>query len=172
MTYCRFSSDSFRSDVKAYRTVDQQYAIQVAETRVALADNVRDPLCELRNRMKGEKPLRVEFDQAMEGRREFLLHVEDAPRFSINGPEDGRVIVVDTLNELDGELRRLRSLGYRVPEVAFERLEDEMAAERMACAPSGDGMLDEEQEEVMASIMSALSEAVEAREAQKQDALG
>lgn len=168
MSYCRFSSNSFRSDVHVY-CEGEAYVIRVASERVAIPDDLRDPVCELRRRMRGEKPPRIEFDQALEGRREFRTQVENAPTFPINGPMDGERIEVSTLDDLEASLEKLKTLGYRVPNQAFERIDDERQAAQISSGV--DAHLDSEKDEIMAEIMGVLSEAVERREAEQQGAV-
>lgn len=112
MSYCRFSSDNWKSDVYVYES-DEGYQIHVAD-----------------NRIVGDAPPLLDvFGAGFAARyREQMEFVNQAERVKINGVFDGADFTLATLAELRDKLRELTAAGYHVPEYVFETIAEEIAA--------------------------------------------
>jgi hypothetical protein len=116
MSYCRFSSDNWKSDVCVYESADG-FEVHVAT-----------------NRMVGEIPpllvLTEENREAYLDRyQEQMTAVEAAERVPINGPHDGKSFTFGTVQGLFFCLKGLQDAGYHVPQFVFEAIEEEMNEE-------------------------------------------
>jgi hypothetical protein len=100
MSYCRFSSDNFKSDVYVYAHIAGGFMTHVAA-----------------NRIVGGIPPDVAY-------RDFMA--EPPEREPIGGPHDGESFATDSIEETIELLRDLQSKGYHVPTHAFERLNNEL----------------------------------------------
>jgi len=113
MSYCRWSSDDFKSDIYAYET-DGGYEILVADNRVV-----------------GECPhldwsTPKSFVESGQKQREFLATCE---RTKIGLPFDGGSFFLQTAQEFRDKLLELRSIGYYVPQEAIDRINEEIQEE-------------------------------------------
>lgn len=116
MSYCRWSSDNWKSDVYAYES-DAGFVVHVAANRIV---GEVPPLPEL------TRATAAEYATASKAAHAYLDACEHRP---IGLPFDGM-----TFNEADAEglrdrLLALREAGYSVPQFAIDALEDEMAEE-------------------------------------------
>lgn len=116
MSYCRWSSDNWKSDVYVYADVSGGFTIHVAGNKV-VGEAPRLPA------IGAVAP--KEWAEAYEVQRKWL---ETAKHEPIGLPFDGK-----SFNEPDEEatisrLLELRGLGYHVPENALEGLREEMQA--------------------------------------------
>lgn len=114
MSYCRWSSDNFASDVYVYEYVHGGFNIHVAGNRIV--GNV-PPLPNI---------LEVGNDEFVAAHRRQMDFVRSAKHAPIGLPHDG-----ETFNEPDipatiARLLELRAAGYIVPEYALEALREEM----------------------------------------------
>lgn len=117
MSYCRFSSDDFQSDVYAYADVNGGYTVWLAARRLV---GKLTPLPEL---TKGNIE---EYMRAVEVQRGELETMDKGP---VNLPYAGERINYVTLEDfLDGMLY-LRKLGYHVPNEAIDRIREEMRSD-------------------------------------------
>lgn len=114
MSYCRFSSDDWRSDVYVYESVDGGYVIDIASSKVT-GDIPRLPVW--------QEVTAQEFVDAVNAQMNFL---ENAPRELITLPYVGGNFNEPTLHALFFRLVELRDLGYRIPEHVFVTLKEEM----------------------------------------------
>ena len=111
MSYCRFSSDTFRCDIYAYLGWSG-YTIHVAA-----------------NRIVGDVPPLLldadpkEFMRAYERQRAFLT---TARHEDITLPHAGETFVEDTLEDFERRLLYLREIGYRFPDHVLDEIRDEM----------------------------------------------
>ena len=118
MSYCRFSSDDWASDLYVYAHVDGGYAIHVAGNRV-----VGDvPKCE----HLFTKDTLPQFFEAHEVQMRFL---DTAKRVPIGLPCDGESYYLATALETLDKLYDLRDLGYHVPQYALDALKEEADAD-------------------------------------------
>lgn len=112
MSFCRFSSDNWHSDVYVYES-EQGYEIHVAA-----------------NRITGNIPILPEMthenaDAWVKAHGEQLEFVQQAERAPIGGPFDGAWFTLATPGECATKLREIAAADYHVPEYVFEELEDE-----------------------------------------------
>ena len=116
MSYCRFSSDNWKSDVYVYES-DNGFEVHVAASRV-----VGDipPLLELSEENREAYSDRYQ---------EQMTAVSTAERVPINGPHDGKSFTFGTVQELFYCLKGLQEAGYHVPQFVFEAIEEEMNEE-------------------------------------------
>ena len=112
MSYCRFSSDNWRSDVYAYADVSGGYTTHVASNRVI-----------------GDVPTLPRFDNRsfLEAYRRQMDFLRDAKREPIGGPYDGDSFNDEGLEEFLARLLSLREAGYYVPDGAIEAVREEIA---------------------------------------------
>ena len=121
MSYCRFSSDNWASDIYCYES-DAGFVIHVAG-----------------NRVKGDVPVLPEFEsrtlqlftQAYEVQMAFL---ESAERQEIGGPHDGESFHTSDAMGCLSCLMMLREARYWVPQGAIDAIREEAAAEAHCCA--------------------------------------
>lgn len=116
MSYCRFSSDNWRSDVYAFESRDG-FELHVASNRLA-GDIPEVPYI-----------LDVGPEEWGRAHQAQMVAVRAAERLPIGGPRDGESFIYDTLRELYDALLLLRLDGYRVPDFTLEVIEEEMAEE-------------------------------------------
>lgn len=113
MSYCRWSSDDFRCDVYAYES-DAGYIVHVAK-RMYLGDIPRVPfILDVSNE---------EWSKAYKAQHEFL---ETAEQREIGLEYDGQTFQYDSLAEMLGGLRDIKSKGYRIPEWVFNAVLEEI----------------------------------------------
>lgn len=115
MSYCRFSSDNYKSDVYVYIT-DYGYCIELASGRI-IAEVLPPPSREL--------PLQ----EWMLLHKERSLFLFNAPREEIDLPHAGEKLFFSTLRILYDELLMLRTMGYRVPQSALDAIQKDMEKE-------------------------------------------
>jgi len=115
MSYCRFSSDDWKSDVYVYES-QEGYVCRVASNRILgdippLLDDMQSPYYWVRH-------------------KEQLDFVSEAPRVPIGGDHDGEDFVTCDLAHLRDKLRELVAAGYHVPAYVFEMIEEELEEEK------------------------------------------
>lgn len=123
MSYCRFSSDAFRSNVYVYENMDGNFIINVAENKMDCEEHeIPAPVESLNpNYMSGE--------EITEQWNRILEFVDECPRKPINGGFDGDMIVCEDLESTKDQLLQLREHGYHVPEYTFEIIDEELEDE-------------------------------------------
>lgn len=114
MSYCRFSSDSYRSDVYVYEA-DSGYVVHVAASRYVGAE----PRPEVPPATVENIP---ECVRAINALREW---VKTATLEPIGLEMDGASLGFDTPGETAQALCSLRELGYNVPQRAIDAMRDE-----------------------------------------------
>lgn len=114
MSYCRFSSDNWRSDVYCYENKDG-YVTHVARSRLT---DVIPPL--------------LPFDDPnwLTSYQTRGKAIECSSRYVIGLEYDGETFCDDSLSALLERLQMLRAAGYHVPESALEEIRDEMRGGR------------------------------------------
>lgn len=120
MSYCRFSSDSFRSDLYVYEA-DDGVVIHVASNRLVLADDQRHP------RWPDTDSVESVWSAFELDYRAFMDAVDVAERVDIGLSRDGRTYRNLTFTDAADLVRSLAAEGYRVPEGVADDLEAEAA---------------------------------------------
>lgn len=124
MSYCRWSSDNWKSDVYVYEHVSGVWVTHVAGNRV-VGDVPRVP-----------RPTRENKDEWLAAHRVQMEFLETAARTDIDLPYAGESFDDGTPGECADRLEALRTLGYNVPQYAIDVLRDE--SDRAAKAASYD----------------------------------
>lgn len=116
MSYCRFSSDNWKSDCYSYES-DHGFI-----THVACFRHVGDipPMAD---------PTAVDVETFAASYRAHMDAVAATTKVPIGLPADGENYCDMTLADLAERLLWLRGLGYHVPESALEEIRAEMAEE-------------------------------------------
>ena len=114
MSYCRWSCDGFRSDVYVYQE-DDFYSVRIKKQRSVINDDA---------------PPLIEFDgtnapEAYASQLNYSRWLNDQPRITIIKKYAGQTLHFDDPSSTVHFLRKLRDLGYWVPEHAFERLNED-----------------------------------------------
>lgn len=114
MSYCRWSSDNWLSDVYAYESA-RGFEVHLAT-----------------NRYVGEIPPLLPWseenpDAWFRRYQEQMAVVTRLPKEPIGGPFDGQTFVYATLDEFYDGLLDIMKEGYHVPDFVFDMLEDEIA---------------------------------------------
>lgn len=119
MSYCRWSSDNWKSDIYAYES-DYGYEIHVAG-----------------NRIVGDVPP-VDYMADIETvKRQYAAYsafMDGAERVPINLPHAGESFTCGDLEDFAWRLRLLREVGYHVPDYVFEEIAEEIAAQEEEAA--------------------------------------
>jgi hypothetical protein len=114
MSYCRFSSDNWKSDVYAWADCGGGYRTEVAANRI-VGDVPPIP--------RFDSVSKEEFIAAMKAQSEFL---DDCKRENIGLSRDGQGFHDDTPQELLERFLSLREEGYHVPDSAIECVREEV----------------------------------------------
>lgn len=113
MSYCRFSTNAFRSDVYCYKHARGGYRIEVAANRLDIdRESLPDEPEDLHEYIRW-------YDE------ELSPKIDEAERRPIGLPRDGDSVHVSTPGEATEELRALREEGYHVPQKAIDQLHEE-----------------------------------------------
>lgn len=123
MSYCRFSSEDFSSDVYCIANAGGGYTIYVAGVR-CIGDIPKLLPWEIMDEEYGLRKFTDRFN-------EQLKFVESCPKEEIKLQYAG-----DSLNEPDAvsflnRLEELRKLGYSIPDYVFEEIKDEIEKEKI-----------------------------------------
>ena len=114
MSYCRFSSDDFNSDVYCYEAVTGGFVIHVAHCRV------------VGDIPKAQHLLAKEtMEEFFVAHRTQLNFLETAEREPIGLEYDGETFVEDGPQEAADRLESLLEAGYQVPQYAIDALREE-----------------------------------------------
>lgn len=124
MSYARFSTDNFRSDVYVYLSA-RGWVIHVAANKVVLPDGVEVPDVTAQT-LDGTEEAAQKVTALWAGRTEILQNATHEP---IGGGYDGQEFVLSTADECLAILRKLGAKGYYVPQSALDKLEEEVANE-------------------------------------------
>lgn len=130
MSYCRWSSDDWSSDIYCYADVNGGYTTHVAGRRWVLTETLPDPV-DFPTVKAEEDPERFE----REAKAWYARHVEvmqmhqDAELVPIDHPQAGKTINDETPGGCAGTLEWLRAEGFVVPQYAIDRLRREQAEE-------------------------------------------
>ncbi|MBK1666554.1 hypothetical protein CKO28_00670 [Rhodovibrio sodomensis] len=125
MSYCRFSTDSFRCDLYVYETEspddDPRFTIHVAGNRIP-EDAPRLPELTAKS-----------IEDYVAAYRELTDYLLSCPRTPIDAPYAGETLLIGSLEELRAKLIELRDLGYRFPDAVLDAVDAEIAES----APAG-----------------------------------
>lgn len=108
MSYCRWSSDNWDSDVYCYEDVSGGYTTHVAGNRITSPVTPLDM---------------ANIDTSYKQQAKDL---KDCTRGDIGLPYDGESYNDSTLEEFRDRLLLLKQAGYHVPDFVFETIEDEI----------------------------------------------
>lgn len=124
MSYCRWSSDSFRCDLYCYEHVDGSWTTHVANNRIP-----DDAPRELPFPVSNGTPEAM--NAWMDSHNALMHYLRENPekRTRIGGPYDGETFSDPTLEEFRERLLMLRAAGYRFPNQVLEAVEEEMTEE-------------------------------------------
>jgi len=106
MSYCRFSSDNFTSDVYVYESAEGFV------THVAV------------NRHVSDMPI-PESDGSIDRYIEQEKWLREAGHVPIRLPEDGKTFYDETAGDCAYRLEALAAMGYHVPQYAIDALREE-----------------------------------------------
>ena len=106
MSYCRFSSDDWTSDIYCYQT-QYGYTIHVASNRYAY------PIQKL------------EYDNP-ESYKQQLIDSQNVKRIPIELEGAGESYYYSSPAETIQKLKELQQIGFNVPQIAFDCLEEEI----------------------------------------------
>lgn len=114
MSYCRFSSDNWKSDVYVYASAEDCYSIHVAG-----------------NRTVGETPevpdiRTADFDEWKAAHDAQMAWLNKVERHKIDLPYAGESFCEESPEAAVARLKELQEIGYHVPQYAIERLEEEI----------------------------------------------
>jgi len=112
MSYCRFSSDDFRSDVYCYQDVNGGYTTHVADNMYK--SNVERPS------VPDSKSVTLE--QLIEANRKLTKWLDRAKVVKIGLECDGAMFNDPTPLAAAHRLQSLREMGYYVPQHGIDRL--------------------------------------------------
>ena len=117
MSFCRFSSDNFRSDFYAYESAIG-YELHVASNRV-IWDPPFSPM----------EPYSLQLPalEWAERYRDYMDRLHEAPREPIVHPAAGEFRVFDSLQELRDRIAELVGEGFHAPEGLLEELDSEIS---------------------------------------------
>jgi hypothetical protein len=112
MSFCRWSSDNFKSDVYVYEDCAGGYTIHMADCRVV-----------------GEVPTvdwEAEPDVLTAQHTAQMAYLDSCKHVPIGLPHDRETFRLATKRETVAKLEELRALGYHVPQFAIDNLNKEI----------------------------------------------
>lgn len=115
MSYCRFSSDGFKSDVYVYKS-DAGFVIDVAQFR--LANNFEYPSF-FSKEMTDEAEFIAHTTEVLKRRQEWM---RTATRTKIEIIHAGDTFTIADRRGAADRLMYLRGLGYHIPQIAIDGL--------------------------------------------------
>jgi hypothetical protein len=113
MSFCRFSSDDWKSDVYAYES-DAGFVVYVAASRLVGDIPVLPSMLDVTG-AKWAAAYKLQMEV-----------VHNAKRETIGGQYDGKSFIFDTLIRMRIFLWEIKSHGYRVPDFVFLDIEEEI----------------------------------------------
>lgn len=112
MSYCRFSSENWTSDVYAYQA-EEGFVVHVASSRL-VGDIPSVPTLGT-----------VADEEWLAAHQRQMAALETAERVRINGPYDGQTFTESSALDLGVWLLDIAEKGYRVPQYALDALKEE-----------------------------------------------
>lgn len=129
MSYCRWSSEDWSSDLYCYADVSGGYTSHVARNRTVFAESLPDLVVFPTTRAEeDEERFERELAAWYDRRQRVLSMVADAERVSIVHPDAGATFNDPTPGACADRLERLRAEGFVVPQYAIDRLREEQTA--------------------------------------------
>lgn len=139
MSYCRFSSDNFKSEVYVYADISGGYTIHIADNRIVSPLIPDVPYMRLPNFGATFTDVPVKFTLTYPSKMHEFMHklmwtllkpwlwarafsLRHSIRRKIGGPYDGDTMNVATARECVDTLTTLRNAGYVVPQRAIDAL--------------------------------------------------
>ncbi len=116
MSYCRWSSDDYQSDVYAYEA-ETGFVVHVASSRYKFSSPLPSPVSYAEDG----------FDAWFARQQAVTRMVDAADSVPIGLSLDGESLSYDTPGECADGLDRLRLFGYRVPQYAIDSLREEQS---------------------------------------------
>jgi hypothetical protein len=113
MSYCRFSSDDWKSEVYCYEHCNGGFMVHVAGNRIT---SHVPPVPSIDDENS---------DAWLTAHEAQMAAVGNATRAPIGLPHDGETIVFATAGECADGLEALLALGYYVPQRAIDQLREE-----------------------------------------------
>lgn len=123
MSYCRWSSDGFWCDLYCYQHVEGFFMTHVARSRRPRRVTDID--------WSSAEALQASVDQ----QRKDLADPTNQPE-PIGLPHDGENICDDTIGGMIATMKRLKSVGYNVPDWAIKVAEDQLCEQEVSHAPA------------------------------------
>ena len=117
MSFCRWSSDNFRSDLYCYEDVNGGFTTMVAGNKI-ITPIIPEPPYEL---LTGWKIWAWRFLNTF-----HRWSLDLAIHRKIGLPHDGKHFNDATLEEFRERIVWLRSLGYKCPDYVLERIDEEL----------------------------------------------
>lgn len=117
MSYCRFSSDDFKSDFYVYADVSGGWTIHMAGARY-VGNIPSAPL----PRDTGD---RAALARWMQARRDQRLALDRTPLEAIGLPHDGETFRLATAGECADKCAELAAMGYHLPAGVIEALRED-----------------------------------------------
>ena len=121
MSYCRFSSDSFRSDVYVYANVSGAWTTHVATVRMEHPDGKARP----EEVSWADHPDPAWPDRFVAAHQALLEWLNECAAVAIGLPFDGDSFDDAGPGECAERLKTLRDAGYHIPNGVIESLEEE-----------------------------------------------
>jgi len=118
MSFCRWSSDNFKSDLYIYESYDG-YSVNVASRKIV---EELPPLYEPDYYNINEEEVR-KLSESMKAQDDAI---DICTRVDIGLPYDGKSFSLDTAQECVDLVKHLIEIGYRVPDGVIEALEEEI----------------------------------------------
>lgn len=117
MSYCRWSSDNFESDIYCYASIEDYFSINVASIRY-VSDT---PKPEITIRLDKDMDVQ-EFQRQNKALSDWIAQADRVP---IGLPYDGESFSEDDAAGAAARLIELKELGYHVPQYAIDALLEE-----------------------------------------------
>ena len=121
MSYCRWSTDSFRCDLYCYESADGGWVTHVAGNRIP--DNAPREDWSL---------IQTNPDEFWRQHESLMVYLEDCERSPIGLPHDGESFRDGSLNEFRERLLTLRQIGYRFPDDVISEVDEEISEQASA----------------------------------------
>lgn len=119
MSYCRWSTDSFRCDIYAYESVGDFWVVYVAGNRLP-----NDAPREIYPTDWNDKKQTEAYFRA---HKELSVYMEDCERLPIGGPCDCERFKLSNLHEFKAKMIELKEQGYCFPDSVLTEIDEEIA---------------------------------------------
>lgn len=120
MMYCRYSDDDFKCDISCHESTNGKLVTCVAAKRIEPSEPLPAPVS-----------LKEGYGPWIERHREMMRIIRSSPLVPIQLEHAGETFDDDTLPEFLARLKKLRDIGYRVPDRVIETVESEIREQAM-----------------------------------------